>query len=376
MHPEAVIEAYRQNSRGNPMQRPAYADILQRKLRPPLAIVLGAPREVTHLLAELDTTEVTCYQMDLYQADRLRAELAQASVAAQVAASADLWDLPPVFQTVLYPAPRGGERSLKIDMVEQAFHVLRPHGLLLVLSPFANDLLFPELLKKVFGTVHATAVGRETVFWCHREGERPRRRHEVFFQVRVNEGESLRFLSRPGVFAYGRFDAGARALIEVMRIDAGDSILDLGSGCGTNGIIAGRRSGPTGRILAVDSNLRAVALTEHNARADGLLHLQALGSDLKDRLPQGPFDVALTNPPYYAQGTIAQLFIERAREVLKPGGRFYLVTKQADQIGPLVADSFGRTEAVARRGYVILCATVAARSTKPAVPSECRPRQI
>ena len=350
------------------MEWRACADIIRRKLRPPLAMVLGAPREVTHLLAEQDTTETTCYQMDLYQADRLRAELAQAGVAAQVVVSADLWDLPPVFHTVLYPTPRGGERSLKIDMIEQAFHVLCPHGLLLVLSPFANDQLFPGLLKKVFGTVHATAAGGETVFWCHREGERPRRRHEVFFQVRVGEGESLRFLSRPGVFAYGRFDAGARALVETMRIDVGDSILDVGSGCGTNGILAARRSGPTGRVLAVDSNVRAVALTEFNARANGLSHLQALGSDLKDRLPQGPFDVALANPPYYAQSTIAQLFSEHARELLRPGGRFYLVTKQADQIGPLVAASFGRTEAVERRGYVILSAMAPARFAKPAVP--------
>jgi 16S rRNA (guanine1207-N2)-methyltransferase len=347
------------------MEGPAGAEIIRRKLRPPLAMVLGAPREVTHLLADLDLPEATCYQMDLYQADQLRGELAQAGVAAQVVASADLWDLPPVFHTVLYPAPRGGERSLKIDMIEQAFHILCPHGLLVVLSPLAKDQLFPGLMKKVFGTVHATSAGRETVFWCHREGERPRRRHEVFFQVRVGDGESLRFLSRPGVFSYGRFDDGARALVETMQIDAGDSILDVGSGCGTNGIIAGRRS-PTGRVLSVDSNLRAVALAECNARTNGVRNFQTLGSDLKERLPLGPFDVALANPPYYARGTIARVFIERSLQVLRPGGRFYLVTKQADQIGPLVSTSFGRTEAVARPGYVILCATAPVKSAQPA----------
>jgi 16S rRNA (guanine1207-N2)-methyltransferase len=343
----------------------ACAEIIRRKLRPPLAIVLGAPREVTELLAELAINEATCYQMDLYQADRLRAELSQAGVAAQVVVSADLWDLPPIFQTVLYPAPRGGERSLKIDMIEQAFHVLGPRGLLLVLSPFTNDQLFPGLIKKVFGSVHATSAGRESGFWCHREGERPRRRHEVTFQVRGDYGESLRFLSRPGVFAYGRFDEGARALVETMQIEAGDHILDVGSGCGTNGIIAGRRSGPTGRVVSLDSNLRAVALAEYNARANGLSVFQAIGSSLKERLPGGPFAVALANPPYYAQGAIAQLFLSRSLEVLRPGGRFYLVTKQADQIGPLVAASFGRTEVVERRGYVILCARAPARSAKP-----------
>src|SRR5947207_7677833 len=52
------------------------------------------------------------------------------------------------------------------------------------------------------------------------------------------------FRSRPGVFAYGRFDEGARALVETMVIEPGDKILDVGCGCGTNGILAVRRGGP------------------------------------------------------------------------------------------------------------------------------------
>ena len=77
-------------------------------------------------------------------------------------------------------------------------------------------------------------------------------------------------------------------------------------------------------------------------------------------------DVVLANPPYYAEGTIAQLFIERALGLLRPGGRFYLVTKQADQVGPLVASAFGSTEVVERRGYVVLCATTPSKSAKHA----------
>ena len=75
-----------------------------------------------------------------------------------------------------------------------------------------------------------------------------------------------------------------------------------------------------------------------------------------DGVPEGTFDVALANPPYYAQLNIARLFIERSAVLLRPGGRFYLVTKQPDQVGPVVADHFGMTEVVARRGYTILCA--------------------
>src|SRR6266404_783704 len=230
------------------MERHTWTEIIRSKLRPPLAVALGAPAEVAELLTDLEINQTTCYQMDLYQADRLRTELSQRNLAAQVVASPDLWDLHPDFQTVLYPTPLGGDRGLKIDMVEQAFHVLRPRGVLMVLSPYEKDQLFPGLLKKVFGTVHVTSAVGGSVFWCHREGDRPRRRHEVTFQARIGEGPSLRFLSRPGVSSYGRFDAGARALVETMQIEVGDRILDVGCGCGTNGIFAGQRSGPAGSV--------------------------------------------------------------------------------------------------------------------------------
>jgi 23S rRNA (guanine1835-N2)-methyltransferase len=354
----------------------AWVDLIRSKVRPPLAVALGSPREVARLLADLAISEATCYQMDLYQANRLSTELGEQAVAAHVVASPDLWDLPADFQTVLYLAPQGGERSLKIDMVEQAFHVLRPRGRLIVLSHYEKDQLFPGLLKKIFGTVHATSADNGIVFWCEREGERPRRRHEVMFHARVGDGPALRFLSRPGVFSYGRFDAGARALVETMRVDPGEHVLDLGCGCGTNGIFAGRLSGPTGRVTFVDSNLRAITLARHNAQLNGLCHFRAIGSTLAGRtrtdsaseessasertglslFSEGPFDVVLANPPYYADGSIAQLFIERSLPLLRPGGRFYLVTKQADQIGPLVAACFGRTDVIERRGYIVLSA--------------------
>src|SRR6202011_4761030 len=100
------------------------------------------------------------------------------------------------------------------------------------------------------------------------EPQRLRRRHELTFQIGGGDGPSLRFLSRPGVFSYGRFDNGARALVETADIHPGESILDLGCGCGTNGVIAGLRAGEAGHVTFVDSNVRAAALADLNARAN------------------------------------------------------------------------------------------------------------
>jgi len=347
-----------------------------KQLVPPVAVVLGSPRQAAELAAGL--AEVVCYQMDLYQAGRLREELdgrpsslvvppsggdasppegGTTNRLAQVVTAADLWDLPADFRTVLYPAAKGGERGLKIDMVEQAFHILRPGDRLYVLSPYAGDDLFAPLLKKVFGKVHgfSPSQGEEGgVVWARREGDRPRRRHEVAFHARVDAMDPLRFVSRPGTFSCGKFDLGARALVETMRIDPGERILDLGCGCGTNGVVAGRRSGPKGQVVFVDCNVRAVALAELNARAADLPSFEARAAVDAAGLEPESFDVVLANPPYYAEGQIARRFIEQSRSLLRPGGRLYLVTKQTETVLPLLAERFEAVEGTECRGYEVL----------------------
>jgi 16S rRNA (guanine1207-N2)-methyltransferase len=336
---------------------PSFAELashLSGKLRPPFGIVLGSPAEVADLASALPTGAVVCYQMDLFQAGRLKQELATLGTEARVHAAADLWDLPEPVQTLLYPVPLGGERALKLDMVEQAYHALALHGTFVVLSPYERDEFFPNALKKVFGKVHSPMGTGNAVFWCQRGGgDRPRRRHEIVYQVRVDETTSVRFVSRPGVFSYGKFDEGARALVETMQVNPGDRVLDLGCGAGTNGILASLRCGPGGFTALADSNLRAIALAELNARSIGVPAFETIASATLRELPRGAFDVVLANPPYYAQLSIAQLFIERARSALKPGGRFFLVTKQVDGVAPLIEQAFGEAEAFERRRYFV-----------------------
>jgi len=336
-------------------QRPV-PELVRAKARPPLAVVLGSPAEAAHLLQECAVRDAVCYQMDLHQAGRLQEEFQERGVAARVVTAPDLWDLPAEFQTVVYLPARGGERELKIDMCEQAFHILRPGGLLVVWSSHGTDPFFQALLKKIFGRTHIQSSEPETVLWCQREGERPRRRHEMTFQARINGRESCRFLSRPGSFSYGRFDGGARALAEVMEVNPGERVVDVGCGCGTNGIFAAQLCGPEGHIAFVDSNVRALALAEHNARTNGVHSFETVASACIEGLAEGSFDVALANPPYFANNTIARLFVERSYALLNATGRFYLVTKQLNEMAEMIEEVFGHVEAEMRRGYTVLCA--------------------
>lgn len=333
-------------------------DAVRNRVHPPVAVVLGAPRVVAQLVERVSTSAVVCYQMDLFQADRLREELAAANLAADVRTAPDLWDLPAEFQTVLFPSHPRGERELKIDMVEQAFHILRDGGTFVALSPVENDQVFPKLVKKIFGKASVTSLGKDGVaVWGTRDGDRPRRRHELVVQARVGEGESLRFVTRPGTFAYGQLDQGSRALLTAAEIRPGDRILDLGCGAGATGIAAWRRTGGTGHVTFVDSNVRAVALAEMNATAAGVTDFRAVAAARTEGLTDASFDVILTNPPYYALESIAHLFVDRSRALLKPGGRFYLVTRQLDLVQPIVERAYPDAEMFENRGYIIFVAT-------------------
>jgi 16S rRNA (guanine1207-N2)-methyltransferase len=326
------------------------------KLRPPLGIILGGSRDVAEFVAARNDPDDICYQMDLFQAEQLKNDLGGSNARARIVAAADLWDLPTPLATLVYPVPERSERSLKLDLVEQAFHALAPQGILVVLTPYQNDPLFQTLLKKTFGTFHVPPAGRGLVYWSQRQGDQPRRRHEIAFHVRQPEGPSLQFVSRPGVFSYGKFDQGARALVEIMTVEPGDKILDVGCGCGTNGVQAGLHAGPGGEVVFVDSNLRALALAELNARANGLTKFRCVPSSRIDGIGAEGFDVVLANPPYFAQHSIAELFVRRGRALLRTGGRFYLVTRQPHAVAELVTEVFKEVEVALHRGYTIFCA--------------------
>jgi 16S rRNA G1207 methylase RsmC len=305
------------------------------RVRPPVCVALGPPWAVASIAKRIDRPDTLCYQMDLHQAGRVRECLDEQGATAEVVAKPDLWDIERRFGTVVFPAAAYGDRELKIDVVEQAYHVLEPGGLLLSLSEYERDNQFAKWHKKVFGRCGESPAGPNGMaFWSTKTDDVPdRRRHEVKYHAKLPDGPPREFLSRPGTFSYGRFDNGSRAMIEVAEVNPGDAVLDLGCGAGSVGCLMAGKAGPTGSVTFIDSNLRAIQLAELNAAANGV-----------------------TNPPYYAKAEIARLFVEGARDLLKKGGRYYIVTKMPEAVVPMIFDTFGDCSVIENRGYSVILA--------------------
>lgn len=336
------------------------------KVHPPVCVVLGPPRPVTHLVSGLGGVETVCYQMDLHQANRLRESLTEAGLKAEVEVLPDLWDLPARFNTVIFPASAHSDRELKLDMVEQGFHVLAPGGTFLTLSEYEKDILFAKAQKKIFGRCGESPTSDlGMAFWSRKstgaegepgKAERPRRRHETEYHARLADGPSMTFLTRPGTFSYGRFDAGSRAMIEIADVHPGDHILDLGCGNGAVGCLMSGKAGPKGKVTFIDSNLRSLALAKLNVEANAVPNTEFIAATRLEGLKPNSFDVILANPPYYAKSEITRLFIEGARDLLKPGGRYSIVTKLPAEVVPMIFETFGDCHTVENRGYVVIMA--------------------
>jgi 16S rRNA G1207 methylase RsmC len=334
--------------------------LVANRIESPVLVVHGPIWPVTELVSALAGHEVTCMQFDVHQAGRLKDKLGQENLTATILTVADVWDVPTLFKTVIFPSSAHSDRELKIDLIEQAYHVVAPGGRFISLSEHDRDNAFHKWHKKVYGGCSdSPRTDAGMAFWSTRnpaDEPRTQRRHRMTYHARIGESASMSFESWPGTFGYGRFDAGSRAMLEVADIRTGDKVLDMGCGDGSVGCLASQRVGTTGKITFVDSSVRAMKLTDINAKANGVANYELITSSTMTDLPTGAFDVVLANPPYYANSEVGRLFINTAREVLRPGGRFYFVTKMPVQTIPEIVETFGQVNTVENRGYTVVTA--------------------
>jgi 23S rRNA (guanine1835-N2)-methyltransferase len=338
---------------------PLFATVAHR-VQPPVCIAPGPPWAVANLVKSIGGVSSTCVQFDLHQSARVRECLEEVGTTAEVVTVADLWDLPPRFNTVIFPASAHADRELKLDIVEQAYHILAPGGLYLTLSEYEKDNQFAKWQKKIFGKCGETPSSEHGMAFFSRKttDESERRRHQITFHAKVGDGPSMTFVSRPGTFSYGRFDHGSRAMLEVAEVRTGDNILDLGCGNGAVGCLASAKAGPTGRVTFIDSSLRAMSLAELNAKTNNVPNPRFIPATRLEGLGMNEFDVILANPPYYAKSEITRLFVEGTRDLLKRGGRYYIVTKMPTAVVPMIFETYGDCSVIENRGYSVVIAEV------------------
>jgi arsenite methyltransferase len=106
------------------------------------------------------------------------------------------------------------------------------------------------------------------------------------------------------------------------QLNAGETVLDLGSGGGIDVLLSARRVGPTGKAYGLDMTDEMLALARENQRKAGVENVEFLKGEIEHiPLPDGSVDVVISNCVINLSADKDQVLREAFR-VLKPGGRF------------------------------------------------------
>src|SRR5271157_4456156 len=106
------------------------------------------------------------------------------------------------------------------------------------------------------------------------------------------------------------------------QLNAGETVLDLGSGGGIDVLLSARRVGPTGRAYGLDMTGEMLALARENQRKAGLENVEFLKGEIENiPLPDNSVDVVISNCVINLSADKDRVLREAFR-VLKPGGRF------------------------------------------------------
>jgi arsenite methyltransferase len=105
-------------------------------------------------------------------------------------------------------------------------------------------------------------------------------------------------------------------------LNAGDVVLDLGSGGDIDVLLSARRVGPTGKAYGLDMTDDMLELARRNAAEAGVDNVEFLRGQIEQiPLPDNSVDVIISNCVINLSGDKRAVLAEAFR-VLKPGGRF------------------------------------------------------
>jgi len=106
------------------------------------------------------------------------------------------------------------------------------------------------------------------------------------------------------------------------NLNAGEVVLDLGSGGGIDVLLSAKRVGPTGKAYGLDMTDEMLALANENKRRAGIENVEFLMGEIENiPLPDNSVDVIISNCVINLSADKDRVLREAFR-VLKPGGRF------------------------------------------------------
>lgn len=128
------------------------------------------------------------------------------------------------------------------------------------------------------------------------------------------------------VMTFGREDRFREAILDLVNLEAGESVLDVGCGTGSLAIAAKRDVGPAGAVFGIDASPEMLARADRKARKAGLEVAFQIAPAQALPFPDARFDTLLcTIMLHHLPRPSRRQCVHEMRRVLKPGGRVLVV---------------------------------------------------
>jgi 16S rRNA (guanine1207-N2)-methyltransferase len=174
----------------------------------------------------------------------------------------------------------------------------------------------------------------------------------------IGDWNGMEVVSKPGIFAWDRFDDGSSFLLEhlpafLQQTDhTRQSALDLGCGYGLLALAlvqAGCK-----RVVATDNNAAAVIACDYNLqRHHGNCEVAVVTANCADTIKER-FDLVVCNPPFHqgfsVENDLTDRFLQATKRLLTPRGRALFVVNTFIPLERKAAQHFAKVKDVARNG--------------------------
>lgn len=117
----------------------------------------------------------------------------------------------------------------------------------------------------------------------------------------------------------------SRMVIELAKIQPGDSVLDVGCGSGSLTLAAKSVAGPTGKVHGIDASPEMIEVAQKKANHSGLEVVFELGLIEELAFPDATFDVVISRLAiHHLPDELKQKGLGEILRVLKPGGHLLI----------------------------------------------------